>query len=91
MRRWLIYPIHARGLHAAAVISPVVAVVLALLVPSTGSCPLPKTPASMGDCPYDHHILLKVLIVLAGIAVSIAAEFAARRDTRSVRTAETQS
>ena len=90
-RRFPPIPLPARGLRAAAVLSPVAAVALALLVPSTGSCPFPKDATSVNDCPHDHHILLKVLIILAGIAISAAAELASRRNTEQERTAVTQS
>ena len=92
-RRLPAHPMSILELRADAVMTSVLGVAFAMVVPSTLDCPVHPQPQGNlgqspgGNCAVDHHIVLRLCIVLAAAGLSVALAAAARRRARASRPA----
>jgi hypothetical protein len=91
-RRLPARPVSMLELRAAAVMTFVLGVAVAVIIPSTRNCPVHPVPQGgfagfPGGCVVDHHTVLRLCAVLVGAALSVALTAAARRRTRTLSVA----
>lgn len=92
-RRLPARPMSILELRADAVVTFVVGVAFAMIVPSTLDCPVHPQPQGNlgqvpgGNCLPDQHIVLHLCIVLVGAGLSVALAATARRRARAPRPA----
>lgn len=93
VRRLPARPASALELRADAVVAFGLGLVFAMILPSTLDCSVHPQPQGNlgrspgGNCAVDHHIVLRLCIVLAGAGLSMALAAAARKRARASRPA----